>query len=76
VATIEGTRKTGRPRKRWKEEIEEDLNIMGVKMGVRRPQIVGNGGRVCCKPRSTTTVAFEKKKTQRVIINPLKTKLV
>jgi hypothetical protein len=25
AATIEGTRKTGRPRKRWKDEVEEDL---------------------------------------------------
>jgi hypothetical protein len=33
TATIEGTRKTGRPRKRWKDEVEEDLNIMGIKHG-------------------------------------------
>jgi hypothetical protein len=26
AATIEGIRKTGRPRKRWKDEVEEDLN--------------------------------------------------
>jgi hypothetical protein len=32
-ATIEGTRKRGRPRKRWKNEVEEDLNIMGIKHG-------------------------------------------
>jgi hypothetical protein len=30
-ATIEGTRKRGRPRRRWKEEVEEDLNIMEIK---------------------------------------------
>jgi hypothetical protein len=33
VATIEGTRKRTRPRKRWKDEAEEDLNIMGIKKG-------------------------------------------
>jgi hypothetical protein len=31
VTTIEGTRKIGRPRKRWKDEVEEDLNVMGIK---------------------------------------------
>jgi hypothetical protein len=31
AATIEGTRKRGRPCKRWKDEVEEDLNIMGIK---------------------------------------------
>jgi hypothetical protein len=33
AATIEGTRKRGRPRKRWKDEFEEDLNIVGIKNG-------------------------------------------
>jgi hypothetical protein len=33
AATIEGTRKRGRPHKRWKDEVEEDLNIMGIKNG-------------------------------------------
>jgi hypothetical protein len=33
AATIEGTRKRGRPHKRWKCEAEEDLNIMGIKNG-------------------------------------------
>jgi hypothetical protein len=33
VAKREGTRKRGRPRKRWKDEAEENMNIMGVKNG-------------------------------------------
>jgi hypothetical protein len=32
-ATIEGTRKRGRPRKRWKDEVEDNLNIMGIRNG-------------------------------------------
>jgi hypothetical protein len=31
TATMEGTRKRGRPRKRWKDDVEEDVNIMGIK---------------------------------------------
>ena len=28
---LEGTRRRGRPRKRWKEEEERDLQVLGVK---------------------------------------------
>jgi len=28
---LEGTRRRGRPRKRWKEEAERDLQVMGVR---------------------------------------------
>jgi len=28
---LEGTRRRGRPRKRWKEEIERDLQMLGVR---------------------------------------------
>jgi len=28
---LEGTRRRGRPRKRWKEEIERDLQVLGVR---------------------------------------------
>jgi len=30
TGTMEGTRKRGRPRKRWTEEAEDGLNVMGV----------------------------------------------
>ena len=28
---LKGTRRMGRPRKRWKEEVERDLQVMGVR---------------------------------------------
>ena len=28
---MEGTRRMGRPRKRWKEEVERDLQVLGVR---------------------------------------------
>jgi len=28
---LEGTRKKGRPRKRWKEDVERDLQVLGVR---------------------------------------------
>jgi len=28
---LEGTRRTERPRKRWKEEVERDLQVLGVR---------------------------------------------
>jgi len=28
---LEGTRRRGTPRKRWKEEVEGDLQVLGVK---------------------------------------------
>jgi hypothetical protein len=28
---LEGTRRWGRPRKRWKEEVERDLQVLGVR---------------------------------------------
>jgi hypothetical protein len=28
---LDGTRRTGRPRKRWKEEVERDVHVLGVR---------------------------------------------
>ena len=28
---LEGTRRTGRPRKEWREEVERDLQVLGVR---------------------------------------------
>ena len=31
IQKLEGTRRRGRPRKRWKEEVERDLQMLGVR---------------------------------------------
>ena len=36
---LEGTRRRGRPRKRWKEEVEKDLQVLGVR---RRRKLVAD----------------------------------
>jgi hypothetical protein len=56
IATVkmERTRKSGKPRKRWTDNVEEDLNIRGIKSGRQWPETVGHGGRFYWKPRSTT----------------------
>jgi len=54
TAILEGTRKR-RPRKRWGDEDEEELNIMGIKKSRQLgPETVGDGRIFCAQPRSTT----------------------
>jgi hypothetical protein len=33
TATLEGTRKGGRPRKRWGDEVKQNLNVKGITAG-------------------------------------------
>jgi hypothetical protein len=55
TAKMEGRRKRGGPVKRWEEEVEEDLNIMGIKKkqvgNDRRPTGLGGGGGSCVRCR-------------------------
>jgi hypothetical protein len=48
----------GRPCRRWKGELEDDLSVVEIKKNRQTdrqcPETVGNGGRLCWKPRSTT----------------------
>jgi hypothetical protein len=64
IATMEGTRKR-RPCKRWREEVEEDLNVIGIKIGKndQRPSGIKEG---CIGSEDTQrTVAPEKKKKKK-----------
>lgn len=57
-----GKKEKGKPHKRWRQEVEEELNVMGIKKQVgndQRPsgyeeECIGSQGR-------KQTVAFEKK---------------
>jgi hypothetical protein len=50
---LEGTRRKGRPRKRWKEEVERDLQVLGVKDGESWWQIGKNGRTLLDRPKPT-----------------------
>jgi hypothetical protein len=53
AATTEGVRNRRRPRKRWRYEVEQDVNIMGIKDG-KWPETVGNEGRLYWEPSYAT----------------------
>jgi hypothetical protein len=49
---LEGTRRRGRPRNRWKEEVERDLQVLGVRRW--RELVTGkNGGILFDTPKPT-----------------------
>jgi hypothetical protein len=63
AVTTEGTRKRGRPGKRWKDEVEEDLNIMGEKKLACSGQGSSEMEEDCIANQgSQRTVALKKKK--------------
>jgi hypothetical protein len=51
---LEGTRRRGRPRKRWKEEVEKDLQVLGVRRWRESWRQTGKNGRILLdRPRPT-----------------------
>jgi hypothetical protein len=54
TATMKGTGKRRRPRKRWREKVEEDLNTMGI----RDKQAMDRDRRECTKIMSETMVHY------------------
>ena len=57
---LEGTRRRGRPRRRWKEEVERDLQVLGVR---RWRELVAdrkkNGMTLFDRPKQWTVVPME-----------------
>jgi len=59
---LEGTKRRGRPRKRWKEEVERDLQVLGVR---RWRELVAdrgekkNGRRLFDRPNSKPMEEYE-----------------
>jgi hypothetical protein len=47
---LEGTRRRGRPRKRWREEVERDLQVLVLR---RWRELVTDGGILFDRPKST-----------------------
>jgi len=54
TSTMEGTRKRGRPRKRWTDDVEVNLNIMGIKNSQGLIRDLRERRKILLKPRSTT----------------------
>jgi hypothetical protein len=50
---LEGPRRRGRPRKRWKEEVKRDLQVLGVRRWRELRQIGKNGGILFDRPKPT-----------------------
>ena len=47
-----GKRKRGLPHKIWKDEVEDDLNVMEIKTDRQWPETIRNEYRLYRKPRS------------------------
>jgi hypothetical protein len=64
---LEGTRRRGRPRKGWTEEVERDLQVLGVKRW--RELVIGKIGEVLFdRPKPTAGCSANGKRSQIVII--------
>ena len=59
---LEGTRRRGRPRKRWKEEVEGDLQVLGVR---RWRDLVADREKMALFDRPKPTVGFSTNKRRR-----------
>jgi len=61
---LEGTRRRGRPRKGWREEVETDLQVLGVKRW--REVVIGkNGGLLVDRPKPTAGCSARRRTRRR-----------
>jgi hypothetical protein len=61
---VEGWRRRGRPRKRWKEEVERDLHVLGV-MRWRELATEKNGGILFDRPKPTAGCSANGRRRRR-----------
>jgi hypothetical protein len=61
---LEGTRRRGRPRKRWKEEVERDLQVLGVRRWSWL-QIGKNGWTLVDRPKPTVGCSANGRRRKR-----------
>jgi hypothetical protein len=59
TATMEEPSKRARPRKRWRDEVQEDLNIMGIKNRQTVARDRREWRKIVFEPRSTTECSNE-----------------
>ena len=62
---LEGTRRRGRPRKRWKEEVERDLQVLGVRRWRKLVMDRKNGRILFDRPKPTVGCSANGKRRRR-----------
>jgi hypothetical protein len=61
---LEGTKRRGRPRKGWREEVERELQVLGVRRW--RGSVIGrNGGTLCDRPKPTAGCSAKGRRRRR-----------
>jgi hypothetical protein len=62
---LEGTRRRGRPRRRWKEEVERDLQVLGVRRWRELVAIGKNGRTLFGRPKPTVGCSANGRRRRR-----------